>query len=137
EFALNEGGRVLLEGGQVRWVGLQNAEKRAVNIQLTAKGSSGHASMPRPDNPLVLLARAVLAASEKPFPVQLTPETREFFPAVAALEPDAEMADAMRGIVDPARADAAARVLAKDIMFGAMIRHTVSPTLMNAGIKSN
>src|SRR5215468_5508383 len=85
EFALNEGGRVLLEQGQVRWVGLQNAEKRAVNIQLTAKGSSGHASMPRPDNPLVLLSRAVLAASQKPFPVQLTPETREFFPAVAAL----------------------------------------------------
>ncbi|HKA25694.1 MAG TPA: M20/M25/M40 family metallo-hydrolase [Candidatus Eisenbacteria bacterium] len=139
EFALNEGGRVLLEGGQVRWVGLQNAEKRAVNIQLTAKGSSGHASMPRPDNPLVLLSRAVLAASQKPFPVQLTPETREFFPAVAALEPDSEMAAAMRSVVDPdpARAEAAAQILAKDLMFGAMIRHTVSPTLMSAGIKSN
>jgi acetylornithine deacetylase/succinyl-diaminopimelate desuccinylase-like protein len=137
EFAINEGGRVMLEAGQVRWVGLQNAEKRAVNIKLTAKGSSGHASMPRPDNPLVLLSRAVLAASEKPFPVELTPETREFFPAVATLEPDAEMADAMRGIVDPERAEAAGRVLSRDLMFGAMIRHTVSPTLMTAGIKSN
>jgi len=137
EFAINEGGRVLLEGGQVRWVGLQNAEKRSVNIKLTAKGSSGHASMPRPDNPLVMLSRAVIAASVTPFPVQLTPETREFFPAVAALEPDAEMAEAMRTVVDPGRAEAAARVLSRDLMFGAMIRHTVSPTLMNAGIKSN
>jgi acetylornithine deacetylase/succinyl-diaminopimelate desuccinylase-like protein len=137
EFALNEGGRVLLENGQVRWVGLQNAEKLAVNIKLTAKGSSGHASMPRPDNPLVLLSRAILAASEKPFPVQLTPETREFFPAIAALESDAGMAEAMRSIVDPARAEAAARVLSRDLMFGGMIRHTVSPTMMSAGIKAN
>ena len=137
EYALNEGGRVMLEDGKVRWIGLQNAEKRPVNVKLVAHGSSGHASMPRADNPLVLLARALVRVSEQGFPVQLTPETREFFPAVAALEPDLEMASAMRAVVDPARAERAGETLSRDLMFGAMIRHTISPTLLNAGIKSN
>ena len=137
EYAINEGGRVMLEEGQVRWIGLQNAEKRPLNVKLVAHGSSGHASMPRADNPLVLLAQALVRLTSTDFPVQLTPETREFFPAVAALEPDREMAEAMRAVVDPARAEAAGRTLARDLMFGAMIRHTISPTLMNAGIKSN
>lgn len=137
EFALNEGGRVMLDGGEVRWVGLQNAEKRPVNMRLVAHGSSGHASMPRPDNPLVILARALERLADRPFPVELTPETREFFPAVAATQPEREMAEAMRGIVDPARAEDAARVLSKDLMFGAMVRHTMSPTMLNAGFRAN
>ena len=137
EFALNEGGRVMLQDGQVRWIGVQNAEKRPVNMKLIAHGSSGHASMPRPDNPLVLLAQALVRLGDGNFPVRLTPQTREFFPAVATLEPDREMAEAMRAVVDPTRAEEAGRTLARDLMFGAMIRHTISPTLLTAGIKSN
>jgi acetylornithine deacetylase/succinyl-diaminopimelate desuccinylase-like protein len=137
EFAVNEGGRVMLEEGHVRWVGLQNSEKRPVDVKLTAQGHSGHASMPRPDNPLVTLSRALARLDEHPFAVELTPETREFFPAIAALEPNSEMAGAMRSVVDPARAEEAGRTLGRDLMFGAMIRHTMSPTLMAAGIKSN
>jgi len=137
EFAVNEGGRVMLEQGRVRWVGLQNSEKRPVDVKLTAQGHSGHASMPRPDNPLVTLSRALARVADRPFGVELTPETREFFPSIATLEPNAEMASAMRGIVDPARAEEAGQTLGRDLMFGAMIRHTMSPTLMAAGVKSN
>jgi acetylornithine deacetylase/succinyl-diaminopimelate desuccinylase-like protein len=121
----------------VRWIGLQNSEKRPVNVTLTARGASGHASMPRPDNPLVTLSRGIARLVESPFPVELTPETRAFFPAIAALEPDAARAEAMRSLAEPARSEEAARRLGRDLMFGAMLRHTISPTILRAGFKAN
>jgi acetylornithine deacetylase/succinyl-diaminopimelate desuccinylase-like protein len=137
EFALNEGGRVMREDGKVRWVGLQNAEKRGANYKLTARGVSGHASMPREDNPLVSLARAVERASDPPFAVRLTPETAVFFPALAESERDAEMRTALAGVVEPGQVEASGAILGRDLMFNAMLRHTVSPTQMNAGFRTN
>jgi len=50
EFALNEGGWIMKgRDGRVRYVSISTADKSAVPIILTAKGTSTHASMPRPD----------------------------------------------------------------------------------------
>ncbi len=118
EYALNEGGRTKLDPatGRVDWVALQTAEKRPVNYTLTATGQSGHASMPRPDNCILALARAIARAADPPFPVRLIPETRAFFAAVGA-------------------GDEAAR--ARDLMYDAMQRDTVSPTIVKGGFRSN
>jgi acetylornithine deacetylase/succinyl-diaminopimelate desuccinylase-like protein len=135
EYAINEGGRTELAGGRVAWIGVQNSEKRGVNCTLTATGVAGHASMPRPDNCVVRLARAIERVAE-PFPVSLTPTTREFFRAIAPGEPR-EVRAAMERLADPATAEAAGRALAGDFMFNAMLRHTVSPTIVQGGFRAN
>jgi len=136
EYAINEGGRTERDGGRIAWVGVQNSEKRTVNYTLAASGMSGHASMPRADNCIVSLARAVARVTQPPFPVALTPVTREFFRAVAQGKPPAVRA-AMERLADPAAADAAAEALADDLMMSAMLRNTVSPTIVKGGFRAN
>jgi acetylornithine deacetylase/succinyl-diaminopimelate desuccinylase-like protein len=136
EYALNEGGRIVTRDGSVAWIGLQNAEKRTVSLRLIARGTSGHASVPRPDNPVARLAGAIDRLAQHPFPVELTPETEIFFPAVARWQ-SPEMANAMRELGDPAKREGAAEVIGQDLMFGAMLRNTISPTILDAGFRSN
>jgi acetylornithine deacetylase/succinyl-diaminopimelate desuccinylase-like protein len=138
EYAINEGGRVFL-GAQrtVAWVGIQSAEKRRVPFRLVARGTAGHASIPRPDNSIAALGRALAKFSAPAFPVTLTPETRAFFPAIAAAEPDAETAHAMRHLDHPDSAQGYAQLVAKNLMFDALLRHTVSPTLVKGGFREN
>ncbi len=136
ELALNEGGRVALSGGRVAWIGLQNAEKRSVSLKLTARGTAGHASVPRRDNAVTRLCRAIERLGGGSFPMRLTPETRAFFPAVAPTEPP-EKAQAMRDLLEPSRAEAAFSIVSQDLVYNAMLRNTISPTMLQAGIKSN
>jgi len=136
EFAINEGGRTLLEGGRVAWVGVQNSEKRSINYTLTASGGSGHASMPRADNCILSLSRAIGHAADPPFPVSLTPATRAFFRGLAPFQP-ARLRTAMERLEDPASAESAGETLAGDLMFNAMLRNTVSPTIVKGGFRSN
>ena len=136
EYAINEGGRTELEGERFAWIGVQNSEKRGVNYTLTATGVAGHASMPRPDNCIVGLARAILHASDPPFPVELTPTTRAFFRAIAPGQPRA-IREAMERLEDPAAAPQAGEALADDFMLSAMLRNTVSPTIVKGGFRAN
>ena len=49
EFALNEGGWIIANpDGRVRYVSISTADKTAVSLKLTARGTSTHSSMPRP-----------------------------------------------------------------------------------------
>ncbi|HEY2954807.1 MAG TPA: M20/M25/M40 family metallo-hydrolase [Candidatus Eisenbacteria bacterium] len=137
ELAINEGGRTLLDdAGRIAWVGVQNSEKRSINYTLTASGVSGHASMPRADNCILSLSRAIQRAADPPFPVTLTPATRAFFRAIAPSQPPA-LRTAMESLDDPAGAGAASEALAADLMFNAMLRNTVSPTIVNGGFRAN
>ena len=45
-FAINEGGGVFMKDGKVQYVGMQVSEKVPANVDVIAKGTSGHASMP-------------------------------------------------------------------------------------------
>src|SRR5260370_36465054 len=58
EFAINEGGFAFdIPSGQ-RVFQIQTAEKIPSRVTLTGRGTAGHGSLPRPDNPGVHLARA-------------------------------------------------------------------------------
>src|SRR5271156_6121722 len=58
-YAINEGGGVFLKDGKPQYIGVQVSEKVPANVDVIAKGISGHASMPRKDNPVVHLAAAI------------------------------------------------------------------------------
>jgi acetylornithine deacetylase/succinyl-diaminopimelate desuccinylase-like protein len=136
-FALNEGGRTVVKNGKVQYVGVQVAEKVAVNISVTAKGKGGHASMPTKDNPVVHLAAAVEKIGDYTAPVRLTSIVRRYFEGLSGIEDD-DTAKWMRVIDTPDRGDHAQRVLSDmNPMWNSMIRDTIAPTILQAGIRPN
>jgi acetylornithine deacetylase/succinyl-diaminopimelate desuccinylase-like protein len=135
-FALNEGGNVFLQNGKVQYVGIQASEKVPANVEVIATGTSGHASIPRPDNPVVHLAAAIAKIGAYQAPVQLNTITRAYFEGLAKVEDD-ETGKWMRAIDTSDRQEHAERIISQNPFWNAMLRDTVSPTMLQAGIRVN
>ena len=65
---------------------VQTTEKIPTRAILTAHGSAGHGSLPRPDNPVVRLARAITRVADADQPVRLNTTTRRYFTAISQLQ---------------------------------------------------
>jgi acetylornithine deacetylase/succinyl-diaminopimelate desuccinylase-like protein len=136
-YAINEGGNVFLKNGKVQYIGVQASEKVAVNIALIARGTSGHASQPTKDNPVVHLAAAVGKIGAYTAPVHFTSIVRRYFEGLAALEDD-EIGKWMRSMETPDRGEHAQRVVSEaSPLWNAMLRDTVAPTVLTAGVANN
>ena len=139
EFALNEGGWIMTgANGRVRYVSISTADKTAIPVILTARGTSTHASLPRPDNALVTLGRALARVGDHRTPVRLTASTRRFFETLARTS-GGEEARRFRDLAsgDSARAARADLETGKDPLFHALVRTTYAPVLMSAGFRGN
>ena len=136
-FAINEGGRVMAKDGKVQYVGVQASEKIPVNVEVIASGPSGHASMPRKDNAVVHLAAAVAKIGAYEAPAQPNTVTRRYFEQLARIE-DPELAKWMRALETPERMEHAARVISEaNPTWNSMLRDSIAPTMLRAGIRSN
>jgi acetylornithine deacetylase/succinyl-diaminopimelate desuccinylase-like protein len=139
EFALNEGGWIMKgPDGRVRYVSISTADKGVVPIVLTSKGTSTHASMPRPDNAIFSLARALAKISAYETPVTFTPGTRRFFQTLAETSkpPLSGYFTDLLG-TDSVRMKRADAEISKDPLLHALLRNTLAPVLMNAGFRGN
>ena len=84
EFALNEGGWVIKDdAGKVQYISISTADKSGVNLLVTAKGTSTHSSMPRPDNAIFTLSKAMARIGDYDTQPKLIDSTREFFLTLA------------------------------------------------------
>lgn len=137
EFAINEGG-YSFDSGVRRVYQVQCAEKIPTRILLTARGTQGQGSLPRSDNSLIRLARAMLKLVDADQPVKLSPTTRRYFRDIAKL-PDYEwLIPLMARLDNPATAGAAAnQIRARNPELEVMIRTSVSPTQFRAGTRFN
>jgi acetylornithine deacetylase/succinyl-diaminopimelate desuccinylase-like protein len=136
-FALNEGGNVVLEGGKVKYVAVQAGEKVPVNVTVIARGTSGHASMPTKDNAVVHLSAAVEKIGGFVTPVHLTAIVRRYFEGLAPLADD-EVGKWMRALDTGDRGEHAARVISDaNPQWNSMLRDTISPTMLSAGVRNN
>ena len=72
----------------MQYIGLQASEKVSLNITVTARGTSGHASQPTKDNAVVHLATAVEKIGNYSAPVRFTTIVRRYFEGLAPLEND-------------------------------------------------
>jgi acetylornithine deacetylase/succinyl-diaminopimelate desuccinylase-like protein len=136
-YAINEGGRVLLKGGKVQYVGVQASEKIPVNVEVIATGPSGHGSVPRPDNPIVRLATAVAKIGAYTPPAKANTITRRYFEQLAKIE-DPEIGKWMRALETPERFDQATRRLSEaSPMWNSMLRNSIAPTILRGGIRGN
>ena len=136
-FALNEGGAVRVKDGKVQYVGVQASEKVPLNITVVATGPSGHGSRPRRDNPIVHLAAAVAKIGNYVAPARPNVVVRRYFEQLAKVE-DPETAKWMRALETPERMEHAARVLSEaSPVWNSMLRNSVAPTMLRAGIRAN
>ena len=139
EFALNEGGWIMkAPDGHVRYVSISTADKLSLPLKITARGTSTHASMPRPDNAIFGLSRAMAKISNYETPIAITPEQRQFFLTLAKTSKP-PMSTYYRDLVgeDAAKANAADKIISKDPLMHSLMRNTVAPTIINGGFRLN
>jgi acetylornithine deacetylase/succinyl-diaminopimelate desuccinylase-like protein len=137
--AVNECGGVSVTVAGRRLYPIQVAEKGFLAYRVHVRGTWGHGSMPRSDN-AVVLAAAIIDRLAVPGPIRLTPVMTRFLEA-AAEALGGEAAAAMRRIAaGDADADRAIDALC-DPMYArslrALVRQTLSPDVIHAGVKYN
>ncbi len=137
-FALNEGGASLDVRSGTRIFQIQTSEKVPTRVVLTARGTAGHASLPRPDNPVVHLARAITALASAAQPVQLNTTTRRYFTDISKLPDYAWLRPLLGKLENESTALAAAdEIEARDPELNSMLRTSATPTMLSAGLKVN
>jgi acetylornithine deacetylase/succinyl-diaminopimelate desuccinylase-like protein len=137
EYALNEGGCVILnENGDADRYGISNGQKVIFQLKLKAKGTSGHASMPHPDNPNVKLVHALEALTKWESPFNILPMVKEYFLKLAPKQPPDDrkfFEDIEKGLKD----HAFSKRLTSNPIYNAIVRDTISLTILQGGSKDN
>jgi acetylornithine deacetylase/succinyl-diaminopimelate desuccinylase-like protein len=140
EFALNEGGWIMQRpDGKVRYVSVSTLDKSGVSLVLTAHGTSTHSSMPRQDQAIFRLSKAMARLADYDTKPELTASTREFFLTLAKTS-EPPMSTYFNDLVnskDPAKIAKADKEISKDVLLHAIMRNTIAPVLMNAGFRGN
>jgi acetylornithine deacetylase/succinyl-diaminopimelate desuccinylase-like protein len=135
-LALNEGGGGALRDGRHIQNSVQASEKIYQSFELEVTDPGGHSSLPRAENAIYRLARALLKVEAYSFPVRLNPVTRIFFERSAALQPP-ELATAMRGVLtDPPDPEAVAKLSSLPV-YNSRLRTTCVATQVEAGHAEN
>jgi acetylornithine deacetylase/succinyl-diaminopimelate desuccinylase-like protein len=137
EYALNEGGYVILnEEGKPDRYEISNGQKVLFQVKLKAKGTSGHGSMPHSDNPNVKLVQALEKITKWETPYHVLPVVKEYFAKIAPKQPLEErkyFEDIEKGLRDPSFSI----WLTSNPIYNAMVRDTISLTVLQAGSKVN
>jgi acetylornithine deacetylase/succinyl-diaminopimelate desuccinylase-like protein len=140
EYCLAEGGSATRVAGDIRYAGVETAEKFPKGIDLIAHGVAGHGSVPLQTNPIARLARAITAVTEWQPPVVLNGTTRAYFGRLAEIEEDPGLASRYLDILsgNPERVAAADEWLRANIPTQAsMLRTSISPNIVQGGYRNN
>ena len=137
EMVLDEGGIITKDKvpGMTKPVALiGTSEKGYLSLQLTAEKNGGHSSMPESETSIDILAKALIRLREHPFDPGFSPSTQGFMEHIGP-----EMPFFKKVIF-------ANRWLFKGIIIGiyeksgsgnALVRTTIAPTILKAGVKDN
>jgi acetylornithine deacetylase/succinyl-diaminopimelate desuccinylase-like protein len=137
EFSITEGGGATIENGKVVTMNIGTAEKVPARARLVANGTSGHGSVPRLDNALIHLGAAVQKVGQWQTPMRLNDTTRTYFEKLATIS-TSEKAARYNALLNPAKADEAQKYLAANEPAAySMLRTSVVPTTMKAGVGAN
>ena len=137
EYCLAEGGTTVARDGEIRYVSIATTEKFPMRVELVARGTAGHGSVPRVDNALAALASAVAKLSDWQPPMRLNDTTRTYFERLASISPDENAAHYL-GLFDPDQSGASQRYLAEhEPQHNALLRTGVSPTILSGGFRRN
>ncbi|MGK2912579.1 MAG: M20/M25/M40 family metallo-hydrolase [Sphingobium sp.] len=136
-IALNEGGYGELDASGKRIdQTFQAAQKVVMSFTFETTNPGGHSSVPRPDNAIYSLARALDRLSQYEFPVQFIDANRGYFTRMAKIA-GGEDGKAMATIVVNPEDKAANAVLNRSPIYHSMLRTTCVATLLSAGHAGN
>jgi acetylornithine deacetylase/succinyl-diaminopimelate desuccinylase-like protein len=140
EYCIAEGGDTIRENGAVRYATVQVIEKIPRGVELTAKGISGHGSVPLTSNAIAHLGNAVGKFISWQPDVKIDETTGRYFRRLAGIAATPEQAKAYRDVVSADRAVAAAAadwLWKNEPRHASMARTSVSPNIVTGGYRSN
>lgn len=121
--------------GKGTFFGIAVVERQIQHLRLTATGTPGHGSMPHADNACVTLLRALERILSSPRPMRLNGVTKEMFRALG--QGQRFPRSLVRHLAHPLPLRLAGRRLSADKWLNAMLRDTISLTVLRAGYKVN
>ena len=137
EYAINvDGGGGEIENGKHALFDVQAAEKVYHSVSLTVKNAGGHSSLPRKDNAIYTLARALDRVAAYSFPAKPNDIVKAYFRTAAGTMPGAVAADMRKvasGSIDPA----AIKRLSAYPYYNAILRTTCVATMLEGGHAEN
>ncbi|MBU0991898.1 MAG: M20/M25/M40 family metallo-hydrolase [Proteobacteria bacterium] len=137
DLIINEGGfgiSDLLATGPL--IMIASAEKGPCWLTLTRRGQPGHASMPHGDNTLEKMIVALNRLISHPQPVRIIPLVAEYFRTISS------GMEILKPFSDDGKEATLIRILEESGLINspqisAMVRNTISMTMLTAGIKTN
>jgi acetylornithine deacetylase/succinyl-diaminopimelate desuccinylase-like protein len=134
EFALSDGGSILETKDGPKLFEIQTVEKIPTRLIVTAKGTSADASLPRADNSVTHLIRALTKLTDADQPASLSFTTRRYLREISKTAEYSWLAPLIKSLDNPAARQATAnQIRAKDPEIDAMLRTSVSVTILKAG----
>lgn len=136
QTVLDEGGAII-DGAlpldrPVAMVGI--AEKGYLSLELIARSSGGHSSRPTKDNAVAILSEAIVKLNNSQFPARLDGAVEQMFESVADEMPFGfKVIYANRWLTQGIFRNQ----LLSDPSTAAMVRTTIAPTMLRAGVKDN
>ena len=136
EFVLDEGLAVIsdfpLLGRPVALIGV--AEKGYATLKVTAPTKGGHSSAPPPETGVEVLAKAVLAITDKPFPLEFKGPAADM---VRALAPDAPLLVRVAVANEWLFRRLLVREISSTAAGAATLHTTIAPTMLRGSPKEN
>jgi acetylornithine deacetylase/succinyl-diaminopimelate desuccinylase-like protein len=137
EYAINvDAGGGELENGKHALFDVQAAEKVYHSVTLTVKNAGGHSSLPRPDNAIYTLARALDRVAAYSFPAKPNDIVKAYFRTASGTMPPAVAAD-MRKVGAGSLDAAPVKRLSEYPYYNAIMRTTCVATMLEAGHAEN
>jgi acetylornithine deacetylase/succinyl-diaminopimelate desuccinylase-like protein len=138
EWCINEGGgEAYTVGGKTLYT-CETAEKGTARLKVTAKGPAGHGSVPREDNAVILLSKAMARLGDALLPLHRTATMDGLLTVIGSvMQPRLSLEEFLRLGDDR---EALRRVLPRasmaDMIY-AMLHNTLTPTMLKAGERIN
>ena len=137
EFAIAEGGGGVIRDGKVQFLTVATTEKVPQGVQLIARGTSGHGSVPLQDNPVVRLAGAVARVGSWMPPMRLNETTRSYFERLGQISTPEAGARYRSILIKEEQAGVEKYFAEKEPRHNSMLRTSISPTILKGGFRSN
>lgn len=112
------------------------AEKQIYRVRLIARGEPGHGSMPHPESAVTKLIAALRRIDDAPRPLRIGPAAKAMFAGIAAAQ-KFPASFLLGHLGNPLILQLAAGKLTSQKFTNAVLRDTVSITIVNAGYQIN
>ncbi len=136
EFLFTEGGNNPIRNGKLEYYGIGVAEKRTFWQHLTVKGTPSHGSRPTRQNPVPRLIRALHNIAMFETPLHVTPGVQKFFRDLSR-NYTGERRTWLANVRAATAIPRARSWLTSDVYWNAILRNTVSLTVVNGSNKTN